>query len=38
MRLFRRLFSVDCCECQEVKVWAWVHRCDFCDIDEGIVK
>jgi hypothetical protein len=35
MKLFRKLFTIDCCECKEIKVWFWNCRCDFCDIGEG---
>jgi len=38
MSLFRKLFSIDCLECKEVKVLIWKCRCSFCDIDEGKVK
>lgn len=38
MKLFRKLFTVDCRECKEVKVWVWHCRCDFCDVNEGVVK
>lgn len=38
MKLFRRLFAVNCRECGEVKVLFWRRRCDFCDVGEGKVK
>ena len=36
--LFRKLFTVPCCECGEVGVWVWHKRCDFCDVAEGRMK
>ena len=38
MKLFRKLLCVRCCECQEVRVWFWLRRCDFCDKGEGPVR
>lgn len=38
LRILRRLFTVRCCECGEVKVWLWNRRCEFCDAGEGEVK
>jgi hypothetical protein len=38
MSFIRKLFTVKCCECGEVRVWWWQHRCDFCDMGEGEVK
>lgn len=38
LKVARRLFTVECRECGEVKVWAWKRRCDFCDEGEGKVR
>lgn len=38
MKLLRKLFTTDCRECGEVKVWFWRRRCDFCGPGEGRVK
>lgn len=38
MYLRYKLFTVNCVECKEVRVWFWQRRCSFCDIDEGAVK
>ena len=38
MKVFRKMFSVKCCECGEVRVWFWLRRCGFCDVNEGGVK
>lgn len=38
LRLVRRVFTVECRECHEVKVWAWKRRCDFCGAGEGEVQ
>lgn len=37
-KLLRRIFTTECHECGEVRVWFWQRRCDFCDKDEGRVK
>ena len=36
-KAMRRVFSIDCQECGEVKVLFWVGRCSFCDEGEGKV-
>jgi hypothetical protein len=38
MRFLRKLFTVKCCECGEIRVWWWQRRCDFCDVGEGEMK
>ena len=38
MKTLRKLFSIPCRECGEVRVWFWQRRCSFCDPNEGEVK
>lgn len=35
---YRRLLSINCRECGEVRVLFWRVRCSFCDKGEGRVK
>lgn len=34
-RLLLKLLTVPCSECEEVRVWFWKRRCEFCDEGEG---
>jgi len=38
LKVVRRLFTVECRECGEAKVWAWKRRCSFCGKGEGVVR
>jgi len=37
-KLLRKLLSIECVECGEVRVLFWTRRCSFCGVGEGKMR